>query len=198
MTTNTLTRQTVTVKAGTLHDLITGATIAADSSRDAHARLAAVYLTAEGGKLTAAATDRYRLISGTIELEGGELSHSAITLHDIKRLTALIKPYAKISGATVTIEKDGYTLTVTLNGDTLTIQSLDYHMPDYAHMVSDNYSPIPSMSLNLNLLASFAKVPHDIKQPAILGFIGENKPVQIKLAHDLIKWDALLMPMRTA
>lgn len=197
MTTSTLTRQVVTVKAGTLYDLIAGATIAADSSRDANAQLAAIYLTAEGGKLTAAATDRYRLIAGTIELEGGELSHSAITLHDIKRLTALIKPYAKISGATVTIEKDGYTLTVTLNGDTLTIQSLDYRMPDYAHLMSDDYSPISSMSLNLNLLASFAKVPHDIEQPTILGFTGEgNKPVQIKLAHDLIKWEALLMPMR--
>ena len=196
MTASTLTRQTVTVKAGTLYDLIIGATIAADSSRDANARLAAVYLTAEGGKLTAAATDRYRLIAGTIELEGGELSHSAITLHDIKRLTALIKPYAKISGATVTIEKDGYTLTITLDGNSLTIQCPDYQLPDYAHMLSDDYSPVSSMSLNLNLLASFAKVPHDIKQPTILGFTGEGKPLQIKLAHDLIKWEALLMPMR--
>jgi DNA polymerase III sliding clamp (beta) subunit (PCNA family) len=195
MTTSTLTRQAITVKAGALYDLITGAAIVADSSRDANARLAAVYLTAEGGKLTAAATDRYRLIAGTIELEGGELSHSAITLHDIKRLTALIKPYTKINGATVTIEKEGYTLTITLNGDTLTIHSLDYQMPNYAHMVSDDYSPIPSVSLNLNLLASFAKVPHDIKQPTILGFTGEGKPVQIKLAHNLIKWNALLMPM---
>ena len=195
MTTSTLTRQVVTVKAGTLYDLITGAAIAADSSRDAIARLAAVYLTAECGKLTAVATDRYRLIAGTIELEGGELSHSAITLPDIKRLISLLKPYAKGSH-TVTISEEGYTLTITLDGNSLTVQSPDYQFPPYSHLVSDDYSPVPSVALNLSLLATFAKVPHDIKQPTVLGFTGENKPVQIKLAHELIKWDALLMPMR--
>jgi DNA polymerase III sliding clamp (beta) subunit (PCNA family) len=187
--------QTITVSASTLYDLVSGAAIAADSSRGAMERLAAVYLTGENNQLTAAATDRYRLIAGTIDLNGGELSHSAITLPDVKRLTALLKPLVKFNHA-VTIAKEGYTLTITLGGDTLTIQSPDYQFPPYAHMVSDDYSPVSSVSLNISLLATFDKVPHNKKVPTILGFTGEGKAVQIKLSHDVIKWDALLMPMR--
>ena len=67
MTTATLTNQKVTLSAAVLYDLLTGAAIAADSAKDAQARLGAVYLVAEDNKLTATATDRYRLVEGTAE-----------------------------------------------------------------------------------------------------------------------------------
>jgi len=196
MTTATLTSQKVTVSAAVLYDLISGAAIAADSAKDAQARLGAVYLVAEDNKLTATATDRYRLVEGTAELDGGSLSASCLTLHDVKRILSTIKPYIKISGNVATVEKDGYSLTVTVNGDSVLAHSLDYSLPDYAHMVSDNYSPIPNVALNLTLLASLAKIPHDSSEPVTLGFTADNKPIQIRLAHRVITWKVLLMPMR--
>ena len=196
MTTATLTNQKVTVSAAVLYDLISGAYVAADSSKDAQARLGAVYLVAENNKLTATATDRYRLVEGTAELDGGALSASCLTLHDVKRILAMIKPYIKISGNMATVEKDGYSLTVTVNGDSVLAHSLDYSLPDYAHMISDTFSPIPTVSLNLTLLASLAKIPHDSKQPVAIGFTAEGKAIQIRMAHDSITWRALLMPMR--
>jgi len=196
MSTNTLTKQQVTVSVPALNDLLLGATIAADSSRDAMARLNNIYLSATSGKLTASATDRYRLVSGTIQLDDGELSESAILLADVKRIQALIKPYIKFNYRLVTIDKDGITLTITLDGNTLTIHTLDYNFPPYAHMMSTEFSPLPSVGLNLSLLASLDKVPHDIKQPVTLNFTSENKAIQIHMSHDLITWDILLMPMR--
>jgi len=196
MTNATLTKQQVIISATAFNDLILGASVAADSSRDAMARLNNIYLSATAGKLTAAATDRYRLAAGTIQLDGGELSESAILLADVKRILALLKPYIKFNHL-VTIDKDGTTLTLTLDGNTLVIHTLDYQLPPYSHMVSDQFNPIPSISLNLSLLASLDKIPHDIKQPTIIGFTGDNKPIQIRMSHDLISWDILLMPMRT-
>lgn len=197
MSTNTLTKQQITVSVPALNDLLLGATIAADSSRDAMARLNNIYLSATSGKLTASATDRYRLVSGTIQLDDGKLSESAILLADVKRIQALIKPYIKFNYRLVTIDKEGTTLTITLDGNTLTIHTLDYNFPPYAHMMSTEFSPLPSVGLNLSLLASLDKVPHDINQPVTLNFTSENKPVQIHMSHDLIAWDILLMPMRT-
>jgi hypothetical protein len=54
------------------------------------------------------------------------------------------------------------------------------------------------VNLSLALLATLAKIPHDIKQPSLIGFTGENKAIQIRLGHELITWKVLLMPMRTA
>ena len=196
MTTATLTNQKVTLSAAVLYDLLTGAAIAADSAKDAQARLGAVYLVAEGNKLTAAATYRYRLVEGTAELDGGSLSASCLTLQDVKRILTVLKPYIKITGNAATVEKDGYSLTVTVNGDSVLAHSLDYSLPDYAHMISDDYSPVPSVALNLSLLASMDKIPHDSSEPVTFGFTGAGKAIQIRMAHDSITWRALLMPMR--
>lgn len=196
MTTATLNNQKVTVSAAVLYDLLSGAAIAADSSKDAIGQLGAVYLVAEGNKLTAAATDRYRLVEGVAELDGGALSASCLTLHDVKRILALIKPYLRVGGI-IDVEKNGTSLTFTINGgDSVLAHSLDYSLPDYASMISDTFSPIPTVSLNLTLLASLAKIPHDSKQPVAIGFTAEGKAIQIRMTHDSITWRALLMPMR--
>ena len=196
MTTATLTNEKVTLSAAVLYDLLTGAAIAADSAKDAQTRLGAVYLVAEGNKLTAAATDRYRLVEGVAELDAGTLSASCLTLQDVKRILTVLKPYIKITGNAATVEKEGYSLTVTVNGDYVLAHSLDYSLPDYAHMISDDYSPVPSVALNLSLLASMDKIPHDSSEPVTFGFTGAGKAIQIRMAHDSIKWRALLMPMR--
>jgi len=117
-------------------------------------------------------------------------------LQDVKRILTVLKPYIKITGNAATVEKEGYSLTVTVNGDSVLAHSLDYSLPDYAHMISDDYSPVPSVALNLSLLASMDKIPHDSSEPVTFGFTGAGKAIQIRMAHDSIKWRALLMPMR--
>ena len=80
----------VTLQLGALNELLTGASTHADKSKSAIPALSTVQLRGEGGLITATATDRYRLIQGTIAGEG-DLSVSLIPLDDIKRILALLK-----------------------------------------------------------------------------------------------------------
>jgi len=198
MTTSTLTAQKVEISAAILYDLLSGAAVAADSSKNATSQLGAVYLMAEDNKLKAAASDRYRLAAGTVELEAGELSASCLTLHDVKRVLAMLKPYLKISGGTAKVEKDGHTLTFSVGGDSsIVAHSLDYGFLPYENMINDNFAPVSSLALNISLLASLDKIPHDATKPVTMGFTADNKPIQFRMAHDSINWQVLLMPMRT-
>jgi DNA polymerase III sliding clamp (beta) subunit (PCNA family) len=202
MTTVQATKQeTLTLSAHTFADLLSGAAIAADSSRDAMPRMAAVYLSAANGELIATSTDRYRMAIGSIKLESGELSHAGITLADTKKILAMLKPYItgkQLVKQDITLARVGDILALSIGGDSVSVSLNGEKFPDYSHLMSDTFSPMPSVSLNLTLLASLAKIPHDSTKPVIVGFTGEKKAIQIRLAHDSIVWRVLLMPMRTA
>ena len=202
MSTLTETKQEIiTLDAATFADLLSGAAIAADSSRDSMPRLAAVYLSAVNGELIATSTDRFRMAVGSIKLEAGELSHAGISLADVKRISAMIKPYItgkQLNKQTITLARVSDILALSIGGDSVSVSLNGYEFPDYSHLMSEEFSPVPSVALNLTLLASLAKIPHDSTKPVIVGFTGEKKAIQIKLSHEVIKWDILLMPMRTA
>jgi len=202
MSTLTETKQEIiTLDAAIFADLLSGAAIAADSSRDSMPRFAAVYLSAVNGELIAAATDRYRMAVGSLPIESGELDLAGITLADIKRISAMIKPYItgkQLNKQNITLARVGDILGLSIGGDSVSVSLNGEKFPDYSHLISEEFTPVPSASLNLTLLASLAKIPHDSTKPVIIGFTGENKAIQIRLAHAAINWKVLLMPMRTA
>ena len=202
MSTLTETKQeTLTLDAAIFADLLSGAAIAADSGRDSMPRFAAVYLSAANGELIAASTDRYRMAVGSLPIESGELDLAGITLADIKRISAMIKPYItgkQLNKQNITLARVGDILGLSIGGDSVSVSLNGEKFPDYSHLISEEFTPVPSASLNLTLLASLAKIPHDSTKPVIIGFTGENKAIQIRLAHAAINWRVLLMPMRTA
>ena len=184
---------TLTINANVLDDLLLGALVAADKGKSALPKLSAVYLSATNGKATITATDRYRLIAG--EGDGdGELSETMIRLDDAKRITAAIKAIKRLGD--VTLDRVGDILTVRVNrsGDTLTITAGYDTFPPYKQLLTGDASAISELRLDVDLLASFAKVPNNGGGQSFT-FTGERKPIRIKINHDSIKWDALLMPM---
>ena len=201
MTTLTSTKQeTLTLSAHTFADLIAGAAVATASPKDKLPRFSAVYLSAANNELVAAATDRYRLIEGKTKLEAGALSLCAIDLADVKRITALIKPHTDKSNPVkdpeITLSRVGDIMSLSIGGDSVSVAAREERFTDYANILGDDFSPLPSVALNMELLGSFAKVPHDNKTPTILGFTGQGKAIQIRLAHDSIVWRGAIMPMR--
>ena len=191
--------QTLTIPAGVFGDLIAGASIAAHSKPDLQA-LYGVSISAAGGVMRAAATDRYRLIYGEISTGESDLLDAAIvSLPDIKRLGVAIKALAKSAARhEITLSRLGDTLTVSIGGDSLTINLTGATFPDYLHLF-DGLTPAPveTVAYNPLFLASFAKVPTSNNQPMnTFTFNGEGKPVRVSIPHDLITWHALLMPMR--
>jgi DNA polymerase III sliding clamp (beta) subunit (PCNA family) len=206
---STGTLQGVAVKASDLLDLITGAAIAAHSKSDLES-LNGVYIKAEGGKLTAFATDRYRLLVGELAGEGegeGELSNSLIPLADIKRIIAALKGLDKsdLRREVVSLTRAGDILTVAIKGGTLTITIASVQTPPpYEHLFAGEPAPISEIQLNADFLAAFAKVPGGGKAGQRFIFTGSStvagkvivKPIRVMIPHDTINWRGLLMPMR--
>lgn len=186
---------TLTINAATLDDLLLGAIVAADKGKDALPKLSAIYLTAGDGVITATATDRYRLIAGEVAGEG-TLSQTMIRLEDAKRITAAIKAIKRLGD--ITLDRVGDMLTVRINrsGDTLTITAGYDTFPPYKHLLTGDPVAISELRLDVDLLASFAKVPSSGGGHHFT-FTGDRKPVHVAINHESIKWYALLMPMRT-
>lgn len=196
---DTGTLQGVTVKACDLLDLITGAAIAAHPKADLET-LNGVYLKREGGKLTAFATDRYRLIVGELAGEGeSELSNSLIPLTDIKRIITALKALSKVdlSREVVSLTRAGDILTVVIKGSTLSVNIPDNKCPPYEQLFTGEPAAISEIQLSADYLATFAKVPGGGKAGQRFIFTGDRKPIKINIPHDTINWRGLLMPMRT-
>ena len=197
---DTGTLQGVSVKASDLLDLITGAAIAAHSKSDLES-LNGVYLKSEGGKLTAFATDRYRLIVGELAGEGeGELSNSLIPLTDIKRIITALKALSKVdlSREVVSLTRAGDILTVAIKGSTLSVNISDSKCPPYEQLFTGEPAAISEIHLNADYLAAFNKVPGGGKEGQRFIFTGDRKPIKVNIPHDTINWRGLLMPMRGA
>ena len=191
------TLETLTAKSSDIAALLTGAAIAADKGKSAIDSLAAVYLSATGGTITAAASDRYRLVAGELAGEG-ELSPSAIRLSDLKNILAAIKG-EKVSGE-ITFTRAADSLSVAIGGTSLTIQLGTGVFPPYKHLIPSESVAVEGISFNPAYMADFAKVPCSNMAGTMLTmeFSGERKPIKVTIPHDTIKWAALLMPMRTA
>jgi DNA polymerase III sliding clamp (beta) subunit (PCNA family) len=204
---STGTLQGVAVKASDLLDLITGTAIAAHSKSDLET-LNGVYIKAEGGKLTAFATDRYRLLVGELAGEGeGELSNSLIPLTDIKRIIAALKGLDKadLRREVVSLTRAGDILTVAIKGGTLTVSIPSVQTPpSYEHLFAGDPAPISEIHLNADFIAAFAKVPGGGKEGQRFIFTGSTtvagkvivKPIKVIIPHNTINWRGLLMPMR--
>ena len=192
------TLQGVAVKASDLLDLISGAAIAAHSKSDLES-LNGVYFKSEGGKLTAFATDRYRLIVGELAGEGeGELSNSLIPLADIKRIITALKALSKadLSREVVSLTRAGDILTVAIKGSTLSVNIPDNKCPPYEQLFAGEPVAVSEIHLNADFLAAFAKVPGGGKAGQRFIFTGDAKPIKVNIPHDSINWRGLLMPMR--
>jgi DNA polymerase III sliding clamp (beta) subunit (PCNA family) len=156
--------------------------------------LNAVHIESEGGLFKAKATDRYRLIEGSLQTLDGGLEPSLISLDDVKRIITLLKAHkAHLIGLT----RMGNALTVSALGDTITFTLLAGTFPPTEQLLSDSEgepSAVDSIAFNPAFMADYAKIAG--KGQAIkIYFTGKNKPMRVRITGDDITWRALLMPM---
>ena len=203
---DTIERETVTdsatVQLGALSELLTGASTHAGKDKTLPV-LNAVMVKGEGGRISATATDRYRLIEGTIEGEG-ELSLSLIPLDDVKRILALLKGEGtRVDNLPVTLTRLGDVLTVSVRGNSISATLCDGTFPPVDQLenvfnpvaISTDDKNIDKISFNPALFADYAKIAGKGK-PVTINFIAKNKPMVIGLGGDKVKWRAALMPMK--
>lgn len=157
--------------------------------------LNAVHVESEGGLFKARATDRYRLIEGSLPSLDGRLEPSLIPLYDIKRVIALCKDH---KANRVQFSRIGDTITVSSLGDAITFTVSGGTFPPTEQLLSDSEkepTAIDSIAFNPAFMADYAKIAG--KKAAIkVYFTGAGKPMRVRITGDKITWRALLMPMR--
>ena len=157
--------------------------------------LNAVHIESEGGLFKAKATDRYRLIEGSVQTLDGRLDASLIRLDDIKRVIALCKDH---KSNLVQLARIGDTITVSSLGDALTLTVSDGTFPPTEELfIKSEGEPVAveGIAFNPALMADYAKIAGK-KAGIKIYFTGEGKPMRIRITSDAITWRALLMPMR--
>ena len=205
MTTTTSSQivQTTTIGKDKLTDLLTGALVAADKSKDAISRLGSVYLSYSGGEIKVQATDRYALIIGRLHIgSDSTLDELQILVGDVKRILALMKE-DKRKDSPVTLARIGDLLTVHTIDSSITIHLMGETFPDVSHVFKES-APIDSLSLSATRLGAFAKVPTSSKDTQLfldfttttVGGVTAPSAIKIKVPHDTIAWECALMPMR--
>jgi DNA polymerase III sliding clamp (beta) subunit (PCNA family) len=157
--------------------------------------LNAVHVESEGGLFKAKATDRYRLIEGSLPSLDGRLEPSLISLDDIKRVITLCKDH---KANLVQLSRIGDALTVSSLGDTITFTLLGGTYPPTEELLAKSEgepSAVDSIAFNPAYMADYAKIAG--KGAAIkVYFTGAGKPMRVRITGDAIIWRALLMPMR--
>lgn len=202
ITTNELT-QTLTVGVGELTDLLTGALVSADKSKQAISRLGSVYLSYSGGEIKVQATDRYALVIGRLHIGADHnLDEIQILVNDVKRILTLMKE-SKRADSPITLTRIGDLLTVYTVNSSITVHLMGEKFPDVSHVFKES-APIDSLSLSAIRLGAFAKVPSNSKDAQInleftsvtVGGVTTPSAIKIKVPHDTISWECALMPMR--
>jgi len=193
---------TITANAESVRELLAGAATQAHSKEDLPA-INAVKLYSESGKLYAVATDRYRLIEGSIEGEiEGELAPTVLRLSDIKRILELLKE-KRLNCMPVQINRVGDIVSVAVAGNSTTVQAWECSYPPHAQLFQAGEPvPVGEISFNPSFFADYSKIEKLAGRKSSAGvkvsFYGDKKPIGIHLNGDKVSWRALLMPMRTA
>ena len=157
--------------------------------------LNAVHVEGEGGLFKAKATDRYRLIEGSLQTLDGRLEPSLVSLDDIKRVITLCKAH---KANRVQFSRIGDTISVSSLGDAITLTVSAGTFPPTEELFSKSEGDpvaVEGVAFNPALMADYAKIAGK-KAGIKLYFTGEGKPMRVRITGDKITWRALLMPMR--
>ena len=197
----------IEVGSADLLDLLVGTLVAVDLAKDADQATQCINLVFAEGRLTATATDRYRLITGSLAVEGSDLSvmvHSS----DVKQIITLLKEAIKTSHiplATLELLEDGRLAVVAGLRTFQAVPEVGHTFPPFEHLFAIPSQAQAEAHFNPLFMWDFNKVPHDEKGSYKLAkprvsfvFKGEGKPAEVKIPHHSISWRALLMPMRVA
>ena len=189
----------VTAQLGDIIELFEGAATHAHNGKEPLQVLHTLRIYSEGGHLYAAATDRYRVISGRIEATSSlDLDKSLISLPDVKRITSLLKGEGKrMDSLPVTFTRLGDSLSVSVRGNAISIELVSGTYPPVGKFIGGDMQAAALESVNLNpaFFADYARIAGKGEAVGIT-FTGAGKPMQIDIKGKRVEWRALLMPMR--
>lgn len=200
MTIATLTKKnTLTVNAAILDNLLAGAILATDKDKNMPA-LNCVMIESRDGKLIAAGTDRYRIHEGAAD-NAEEFKRTLIMRDDVIKIRSFLKDKVKHrspgSGDIIITVDDNDLVTVSdIFHNSVTCRGQLSTFPPYEHLIPSEFTATDSLGINPSFLADLAKIPGvDKGNPMILKLNGPTKPLLATVSGDVF-WRVLVMPMR--
>jgi len=200
--------QEVSLNAYLARDLFDGTSLMACRD-EGLSTINGIALSVADGVMKVVATDRYRMLTGDIEVEDKDniLDQLLIPLRDVKIIISAIKslPKRMVKDPILNLTRVGDVLTVELvsvtGSATCTVLLGDkgeQPFPPYSHLLNRDRLPVSVVSFNPQYMADFSKVATSNPKGSCLNvtFTGEGYPMEITIPHDKITWKGLLMPMR--
>ena len=191
----------VKVKPADLEEILIGAATHSHKKDDL-ASLNGVKIWVKDNRFTVTATDRYRLIEGSLTLEddGAIFEESLISLASVKSILDLIKGQ-KWHEITLTRREDKIEVTYRDVAITLPVVSWGTFPPtDHLFDAAESASE-PELgsgySFNPSFFADYAKIVGKGKGVQIIP-TAKNKPYKVILNGNKVIWRALLMPMKVS
>jgi len=192
----------IQIKPTDLEELLSGAATHTHKKADDLPALNGVKLWVKDNRFTATATDRYRLIEGSLPVEddGAIFEESLISLASVKKILDLLKG-EKWHEAILTRREDKLTVTVRDNEITLPIVTWGQfpptdHLFDNAESASEP-DLSKGYSFNPSFFADYAKIVGK-GQPVRIIPAAYGKPYKVILGGNKVSWRALLMPMKVS
>ena len=186
------------VEGATLLELLEGVSTHACKDK-ALVLINALQIEGAGGLFIARATDRYRLIEGSIKALDGQLDPAVISLEDTKRIIAFAKAH---KGNLIGLSRVSNTLTVSSLSDSATFTLVEGNYPPTAHLLEQPFNPSGSdlgvtdtVAFNPAFFADYAKIAGK-GEPVTITFTGKGKIMLIGIRSNTVAWRAALMPMR--
>jgi DNA polymerase III sliding clamp (beta) subunit (PCNA family) len=201
MTTATATKaNTLTVNAAILDNLLSGAILATDKDKSMPT-LNCVMIESHGGKLIAAATDRYRIHEGRAD-SAADFKRTLIMRDDVTKIRSFLKDKIKhrspgSGDITLAVDENDLITVSDIFHNSVTCRGQLSTFPPYEHLIPTEFSATDTIGINPSFLADLAKIPSVGKNsPMILKLNGPNKPLLAEVAGE-VSWRVLVMPMKS-
>lgn len=166
--------------------------------------LNAVLLRAEGGVLTASATDRYTLGVSTIGWQGADIPASVLGLDDAVELLRILKGRAGRTGPgePLTVKASKTAIAFEIPGLTVTYELRKGSFPDFAALLAKERpagdKPGVQIALDPDFLARFKAARRSSREPVHLNIAGSSREPAMVLVKVGKHFTGAIMSVRGA
>ena len=157
----------LTINAGVLHELFTGACVAVAGAKDKRQHLSAVQLTVKRDTVRATGTDGFKLAYGEYKLTESQYSFEVLfPATELKNVLTLLKAHKREN---VTVSEHGI---FRVAGNVIAATPLAWNYPDIDGIIPTEWAlptgaGVPALVFDPVVLSDMAKIPNTSKRVSV-------------------------------
>jgi hypothetical protein len=189
----------LTINAGVLHELLTGASVGVALPKDNRANLMGVHIFALGDSVRVSGTNASKAVIGKVSRESGDYFELLLPAKDLKTVLTLLKQAHKAHTNTVATVSGTGVFTI---GDNVTaVTPMSHTFPDTEGIIPDEFpfpegDTLPAIDFNPEMLGDMAKIPNTGKRVSVLLNYNSRASLATWQNDTGVAWRYLFMPLR--